>query len=31
MSYGYDIVGPATTGREVVQWLYFGYLAAVKE
>jgi formate C-acetyltransferase len=30
-SYGYDIGGPATTGREAVQWLYFGYLAAVKE
>ncbi|MGP9020311.1 formate C-acetyltransferase [Streptomyces sp. BR1] len=31
LSYGYDISGPATTGREAVQWLYFGYLAAVKE
>jgi len=30
-SYGYDISGPATTGREAVQWLYFAYLAAVKE
>ena len=30
-SYGYDISGPATSGREAVQWLYFGYLAAVKE
>ncbi|MGF0117010.1 formate C-acetyltransferase [Promicromonospora sp. Marseille-Q5078] len=30
-SYGYDISGPATTAREAVQWLYFGYLAAVKE
>ncbi len=30
-SYGFDISGPATTGREAVQWLYFGYLAAVKE
>ncbi|GGN64687.1 formate acetyltransferase [Actinoplanes lobatus] len=29
--YGYDISGPATTGREAVQWLYFAYLAAVKE
>ncbi|MDB1089193.1 formate C-acetyltransferase [Streptomyces sp. ACA25] len=29
--YGYDISRPATTGREAVQWLYFGYLAAVKE
>lgn len=30
-SYGYDVSGPATTGREAVQWLYFAYLAAVKE
>jgi formate C-acetyltransferase len=30
-SYGYDISRPATTGREAVQWLYFGYLAGVKE
>jgi len=30
-SYGFDISKPATTGREAVQWLYFGYLAAVKE
>ncbi|MCX5198999.1 formate C-acetyltransferase [Streptomyces sp. NBC_00249] len=30
-SYGHDICGPATTGREAVQWLYFAYLAAVKE
>ncbi|WP_029253540.1 formate C-acetyltransferase [Paraoerskovia marina] len=30
-SYGYDISGPATTAREAVQWLYFGFLAAVKE
>src|SRR5690349_2133318 len=29
--YGYDISGPATTGREAIQWLYFGYLAATKE
>ena len=29
--YGYDISAPATTAREAVQWLYFGYLAAVKE
>jgi len=29
--YGYDISGPATTAREAVQWLYFAYLAAVKE
>jgi formate C-acetyltransferase len=30
-SYGYDIGVPARTGREALQWLYFGYLAAVKE
>jgi formate C-acetyltransferase len=30
-TYGFDIGGPATTGREAVQWLYFGYLAAIKE
>ncbi|TMR04215.1 formate C-acetyltransferase [Actinomadura soli] len=30
-SYGYDISGPARTGREALQWLYFGYLAAIKE
>ena len=30
-SYGYDISVPARTAREAVQWLYFGYLAAVKE
>ena len=30
-SYGYDISGPAGTAREAVQWLYFAYLAAVKE
>jgi formate C-acetyltransferase len=29
--YGYDIGGPARTAREAVQWLYFAYLAAVKE
>jgi len=29
--YGYDIAGPARTGREAIQWLYFGYLAATKE
>jgi formate C-acetyltransferase len=29
--YGYDISGPARTAREAVQWLYFAYLAAVKE
>jgi formate C-acetyltransferase len=30
-SYGFDISTPARTAREAVQWLYFGYLAAVKE
>ncbi|HMP73705.1 MAG TPA: formate C-acetyltransferase [Kiritimatiellia bacterium] len=30
-SYGYDIGGPAESAREAVQWMYFGYLAAVKE
>ena len=29
--YGFDISLPARTAREAVQWLYFGYLAAVKE
>ncbi|MCP8970993.1 formate C-acetyltransferase [Ectobacillus ponti] len=30
-SYGYDISKPATTAREAFQWLYFAYLAAIKE
>ncbi|NND97467.1 MAG: formate C-acetyltransferase [Pirellulaceae bacterium] len=30
-SYGFDISEPATTGRQAVQWTYFGYLAAIKE
>ncbi|MDR7273683.1 formate C-acetyltransferase [Catenuloplanes atrovinosus] len=30
-SYGYDVSGPATNGREAIQWLYFAYLAATKE
>jgi formate C-acetyltransferase len=29
--YGFDISGPARTAKEAVQWLYFGYLGAVKE
>ncbi|MBQ3948802.1 MAG: formate acetyltransferase, partial [Ruminococcus sp.] len=29
--YGFDISKPASNAREAVQWLYFGYLAAVKE
>ena len=28
--YGYDISKPAMNAREAVQWLYFGYLAAIK-
>jgi formate C-acetyltransferase len=30
-SYGFDISGPARNATEAVQWLYFGYLAGVKE
>ncbi|MBE6859785.1 MAG: formate C-acetyltransferase [Ruminococcus sp.] len=29
--YGFDISRPAANAQEAVQWLYFGYLAAVKE
>ena len=29
-SYGFDISEPATNAREAVQWLYFGYLAAIR-
>lgn len=29
--YGYDISRPANTAAEAVQWLYFAYLAAIKE
>ncbi|MBC7005023.1 formate C-acetyltransferase [Photobacterium sp. BZF1] len=28
--YGFDISNPATDAKEAIQWLYFGYLAAVK-
>ena len=28
--YGFDISQPATNAKEAVQWLYFGYLAAIK-
>ncbi len=28
--YGYDISEPAKNAKEAVQWLYFGYLAAIK-
>lgn len=30
-SYGFDISKPATNAQEAIQWLYFGYLAAIKE
>lgn len=30
-SYGFDISQPAKDAREAVQWIYFGYLAAIKE
>lgn len=29
--YGYDITKPARNAKEAIQWLYFGFLAAVKE
>ncbi len=29
--YGFDISKPASNAKEAVQWLYFGYLAAIKE
>jgi len=31
LSYGFDISGPAKDSLQAVQWLYFGYLAAIKE
>lgn len=31
MAYGDDISGPASSAREAIQWLYYGYLAAIKE
>ncbi|MGL5150546.1 MAG: formate C-acetyltransferase [Clostridium sp.] len=31
LSYGFDISAPAKNAQEAVQWLYFGYLAAIKE
>jgi formate C-acetyltransferase len=31
LSYGYDISEPARNAREAFQWLYFAYLAAIKE
>ena len=30
-SYGFDVTRPAATAQEAIQWLYFAYLAAVKE
>lgn len=30
-SYGFDISKPAQDTKEAIQWLYFGYLAAIKE
>lgn len=30
-SYGYDVSVPASTAKEAFQWVYFGYLAAIKE
>ncbi len=30
-NYGFDIARPAASAKEAVQWLYFGYLAGVKE
>ena len=29
-TYGYDISAPAKDAKEAIQWLYFGYLAAIK-
>ena len=29
--YGYDISQPASNAKEAVQWLYFGYLGAIKD
>ena len=31
LKYGYDISYPAKNAKEAIQWLYFGYLAAIKE
>src|SRR5437773_11709547 len=30
-NYGFDISKPATNAREATQWVYFGYLAAIKQ
>lgn len=31
LKYGFDISNPASNAKEAVQWLYFGYLGAIKE
>ena len=31
LKYGYDISEPASNAKEAVQWLYFGYLGAIKD
>ena len=31
LRYGYDISKPATTAKEAIQWLYFGYICAIKD
>ena len=31
LKYGFDISMPAQTAKEAIQWLYFGYLAAIKD
>lgn len=31
LSYGFDLSKPATNAKEAVQWLYFAYLAAIKQ
>ncbi|MGL6105425.1 formate C-acetyltransferase [Romboutsia sp.] len=31
VTYGFDISNPATNSKEAVQWLYFGYLGAIKD
>ena len=30
-SYGFDISGPAKNAKEAIQWLYFGFLGAIKD
>ncbi len=30
-TYGLDISGPATNAKEAIQWLYFGFLGAIKD